>query len=144
MKEDQVFYVGQKAFIDKDGKVLILSDSWRHELDFPGGKIQEGEFDFSAALQREVREETGLEIEVGDPFCVWHWRFPPKHRNGGKLVFLVGFRCNYVSGEVQISDEHSGYRWVSAEDYREVDDKSDYFEALRKYFEARVDLPPAK
>ena len=46
MKEDQVFYVGQKAFIDKDSQILVLNDSLNGELDFPGGKIQEGEFDF--------------------------------------------------------------------------------------------------
>ncbi|OGY97872.1 MAG: hypothetical protein A2855_02250 [Candidatus Liptonbacteria bacterium RIFCSPHIGHO2_01_FULL_57_28] len=134
MKEDQVFYVGQKAFIDKDSQILVLNDSLNGELDFPGGKIQEGEFDFSKALKREVREETGLEIEVGDPFCVWHWRLPPYHKNSNRLVFLVGYRCKYVSGEVKLSDEHNGHRWVSVADYREVDDQSDYFGALEKYF----------
>ncbi len=67
MVEDQLLYVGQKAFIEKGGEVLILMD---HDLglDFPGGKIQEGEIDFTKSLKREVREETKLEIEKGDAF----------------------------------------------------------------------------
>lgn len=81
MKEDALFCVGQKAFVEKDGKVLILNDP-DDGLDFPGGKIQEGEaIDGDASslfrsLQREVREETGLEIEVGNPFVVWYHEFP--------------------------------------------------------------------
>ena len=42
MKNDALFCVGQKAFIEKDGKVLILGDP-TEGLDFPGGKIQDGE-----------------------------------------------------------------------------------------------------
>ena len=42
MNDDALFCVGQKAFIEKDGKVLILNDPGE-VLDFPGGKIQDGE-----------------------------------------------------------------------------------------------------
>lgn len=133
MADDQLMYVGQKAFIEKDDQVLILMDP-DLGLDFPGGKIQEGETDFTEALKREVREETSLEIEKGDAFFTWYNVFGPHHRNAGKKVYLVGFKCRYVSGEVRLSDEHSEYRWVSRENYRELDDKSDYFKALEKYF----------
>ena len=40
--KDALFCVGQKAFIEKDGKVLVLNDP-EEGLDFPGGKIQVGE-----------------------------------------------------------------------------------------------------
>ena len=140
MNNDALFCVGQKAFIERDGKVLILNDP-SEGLDFPGGKIQDGEAkdgDASSlfrSLQREVREETGLEIEVGNPFVVWYHEFPKNHRNYPKVVYLVGFKCKYVSGEIKLSDEHNKFKWVDKNDYAEVDDGSDYFDALKKYFE---------
>lgn len=139
MKEDGLFCVGQKAFIEKGGKVLILGDP-TEGLDFPGGKIQEGEAidkdpsSLTRALQREVREETALEIEVGDPFAVWYHVFPRHHRNFGKSVYLIAFKCKYISGELKLSNEHNNFKWVDKSDYKEVDDGSDYFDVLRKYF----------
>ena len=133
MADDQLFYVGQKAFIEKDGRVLVLMDP-NLGLDFPGGKIQEGETDFTESLKREVREETKLEIEKGDAFFTWFNVFGAKHRNAGKKVYLVGFKCKYVSGEVTLSDEHSEYKWVDQSDYKKLDDGSLYFQALEKYF----------
>ena len=139
MKNDALFCVGQKALIEKDGTVLVLHDPMEG-LDFPGGKIQEGEAKDGDAtslilsLQREVREETGLEIEVFNPFAVWYHEFPKGHRNYGKVVYLVAFRCKYVSGELKLSDEHDKFRWVDKNNYKEVDDGSDYFDVLEKYF----------
>jgi 8-oxo-dGTP pyrophosphatase MutT (NUDIX family) len=139
MANDALFCVGQKAFIEKDGKVLIIRDSIEG-IDFPGGKIQEGEAKERDAnslinsLKREVKEETNLEIEVGDPFAVWYHEFPQGHRNYGKKVYLVGFKCKYISGGIKLSDEHDKFEWVDGDGYKTWDDGSDYFGALRKYF----------
>lgn len=142
MKGDALFCVGQKAFIEKDGKVLVLNDPVEG-LDFPGGKIREGEakdgdaFSLIRSLKREVFEETGLEIEVFNPFAVWYHEFSKEHRNYPKVVYLVAFKCKYISGELKLSDEHDKFRWLDKDDYREADDNSDYFDVLRKYFEQR-------
>jgi len=133
MAEDKKFYVGQKAFIQKGSKVLILRDP-DLGLDFPGGKIQEGETDFDEALRREVLEETGLQIEIGEPFHRWFWKFGPGHRNAGKEVYLIGFRCSYLSGDVNLSDEHSESKWAKKGDFVDWNDGSPYFEALKVYF----------
>src|SRR3989338_8374048 len=141
MKDDALFCIGQKAFIEKSGKVLLLFDPVEG-LDFPGGKIQEGEakdgdaLSLIKSLQREVMEETGLEIEVFNPFAVWYHEFPKNHRNYPKVVYLVGFKCKYKSGELKLSEEHNDFRWVDRNNYKEVDDGSDYFDVLEKYFEA--------
>ena len=141
MKEDALFCVGQKAFIEKDGKILVLHDPIEG-LDFPGGKIQEGEAkegDISSlmnSLKREVREETGLEIEVGEPFSVWYNEFPKEHRNYPKVVYLVGFKCKYVSGNLNLSDEHDQFKWIDSDNYKEVDDGTHYFQILKKYFKS--------
>jgi 8-oxo-dGTP diphosphatase len=109
----QLFQVGQKALIERDGEVLVMffPNGW---LDLPGGRIDEGETDLIAALKSEVTEETTLEIEVGEPFATSLAR--------NTAVYLVVYRCRYVSGEVTLSEEHSAYRWVNRTNYHEVDD----------------------
>lgn len=134
MKEDQFFYVGQKALILKGNKVLILGAAQKDRLDYPGGKIQQGEIDLAEALKREVREETGLEISVGRPFSTWTITFPLTHRLSGKKIFLVAYRCDYVSGEVKLSDEHNIFSWVTKENYKDADDGTPYFKVLEEYF----------
>lgn len=133
MKEDQTYWVGQKAFILKGDEVLVLSDPIEG-LDFPGGKIQEGETDLSLSLQREVKEESGLEINIGEPFAVWQNQFPDHHKHSGKKVYLVAFRCDYVSGDVTLSDEHNNFRWVNKDNFPEANDGTQYFDILKKYF----------
>ena len=134
MKVDQIYWVGQKAFIERGGEVLVLTDANGEGLDFPGGKIQEGEKDLAESLKREVREEVNLEIDVGKPFITWHNAFPAHHKYAGKKVYLVGFNCKYISGDVSLSDEHNKFRWVNKDNYMKVDDVTSYFEILDKYF----------
>lgn len=136
MKDDQIYWVGQKGFIRKGDEVLVLTDP-KEGLDFPGGKIQEGETDLAKSLKREVREESGLEINIGEPFAVWQNAFPEGHKYAGKKVYLIAFQCEYVSGDVQLSDEHNKFRWVNKENYHEADDGTQYFEILDKYFKIK-------
>lgn len=130
---DQLIYVGQKAFIGRDGEVLIIRDP-NIGIDFPGGKIKEGETDIVVSLKREVREETSLEIEVGDPFVAWYFKFFKRDPKRSNKVYLVGFRCKYVSGEVRLSTEHTECHWVNRKNYKHFDDGSSHFRALEKYF----------
>jgi 8-oxo-dGTP pyrophosphatase MutT (NUDIX family) len=120
------FYVGQKAVIERDGKVLVLFS--RGLVDLPGGKVQEGETDLVAALRREVREETSLEIEVGEPFAT--------DLSSDAAVFFVAYRCRYASGEVVLSDEHDAFRWVDSSSYQKLPNANPLYRMLRSYFEA--------
>ena len=55
--------VSVKGVLIQEGGVLLLLNE-RGEWDLPGGRPDPGE-DHRAALKREVREEAGLEVEVG-------------------------------------------------------------------------------
>lgn len=138
MVDDQLFYVGQKALIEKDGSVLVLNDPV-FGLDLPGGKIQEGELDFDEALKREVGEETGLEIEVGSIFFRGYFEFPKDslHRSAGKKIFVIFYKAKYLGGKVRLSEEHDSFRWVDKESYRELKSSKRTevnIEALKEYF----------
>ncbi len=136
-KLDTQMYVGQKAFIKKDGKVLVLRDpiytvNGQSGIDFPGGKYRWGE-NLETELQREVDEETGLKIKIGRPFVTWtnhKHKMLAKHAN----VFCIGYLCDYVSGKLRLSDEHDKFEWVDENSYKNWQENSDYFRVLEEYF----------
>ncbi len=102
-------YVVTAAVISRKDRVLIacrpphglLGGMW----EFPGGKQQEGE-DLAQCLEREIREELGAEIAVGDQVGVY------RHAYTHFRVTLYAFRCNLVRGEPQ-PIEAAEVRWVS-------------------------------
>ena len=59
--------VGAQCLLECQGRLLLLRQHHRHGWTLPGGLVDRGE-DATAAVIREVREETGLTIEVGLPF----------------------------------------------------------------------------
>ncbi|MDE0449048.1 MAG: NUDIX domain-containing protein [Spirochaetaceae bacterium] len=116
------FGVAVKAAIVRGPRLLVLyktPDEARSgpdpdvRLDLPGGRIEFGESP-AAALRREVAEETWLRIEPVGPLHVWHY---VKER-----FQLVGidYLCEYRSGEVMLSDEHVGFRWLTEEELRRL------------------------
>lgn len=60
------FTVGAVALIQVEGRVLFLRQPHRPGWSLPGGLLDRGE-EAVTAVVREVREETGLRIEVGLP-----------------------------------------------------------------------------
>src|SRR5437763_97221 len=144
MKNEALFYVGQKALIEKDGKVLVLFDPV-FGFDFPGGKIQEddlrsgiaegGSVDLVNSLRREVKEETGFEVEILSPYATWYFEVLRKtHPLVDKKVYMALFLCKYISGDIILSGEHNKHIWVDKDSYQNYADSSDGFAALKKYF----------
>lgn len=133
-EEDALLSVGQKAFIERDGELLVLTDPV-YGNDFPGGKVKKGEKNFLEALKREVNEETGLDIEVLEPFNTWYFEWPPNHRNAGKKAIVIDYRCRYISGNVTLSNEHTKYMWVNKNNYLDHFKETDiFFNSLKRYF----------
>jgi ADP-ribose pyrophosphatase YjhB (NUDIX family) len=64
---------GVQALVERDGCVLLARravEPRRGLWDFPGGFLDEHEHPLDG-LRRELREETGLEIEVGELLGIW-------------------------------------------------------------------------
>lgn len=80
------------AIVRDDGSWLLVRHSYRPGWSLPGGGLAGAE-DPEATARREMREELGVEVELGDPFPVVdaHYR---------RLTFL--FPATIASGEPRV------------------------------------------
>ena len=101
------------AVIERDGRYLITQRGPHAHLggywEFPGGKREAGE-SLEACVQREVKEELGVDVTYATPFMVIHYEYPEKN------VELHFFFCSIVSGEVHAIG-CAGFQWVTAENF---------------------------
>ncbi len=112
-KKPALFQVSQKAVIydPETGKFLFVkyspeisknADDWG----FIGGRIDEGEDDSIQALKREIAEEAGdIEYELQG---VVDTNIDNRCR--------IGYLVYYKGGEITLSEEHSEYAWMTAEE----------------------------
>jgi 8-oxo-dGTP diphosphatase len=82
-----------------------------------GGRIKQFE-EPEEALRREVKEETGLDIEILKPLAVFH-DYRGKRTAENELL-IVTYWCKAQSNQVVLSNEHSAYQWVSPQEGLEL------------------------
>ncbi len=97
------------AVIRQDGKVLIAQRPLEGMLgglwEFPGGKMEAGET-LTQCLCREIEEELGVVIEVGQPVATI------KHSYTHFKITLHAFSCRLLKGSPQALGV-ADWRWVS-------------------------------
>lgn len=116
-------FVAMKALIVSEGKVLVLRESSSYnegsnegKYDLPGGRLKLGE-SWKDALHREVKEETGLEIDIEGPMLVDEWR--PTVKGEEWHIIGVYFLCTPMAGEIQLSEDHDEYKLIDPGNYTE-------------------------
>lgn len=142
IEDNKHFYVGLKAFIGKNGRLLVVRESEEFDeggmWELPGGRIgnDESENTFHSVLLREVNEECGdVEIRIGEIIGVFRRRFA-----NGEWVILVGYDCDYISGEISLSEEHCEYKWIGPEDVDGCVFVNGYKEAVVDYFRRSINV----
>lgn len=98
---------------DDDGAILLVHKTDNGLWALPGGGVDPGE-SVSEAAVREVAEETGVHVEVGDLIGVYT---DPGHvmaYDDGEVrqQFSLCFRARRVTGELRTSSETSEVAWV--------------------------------
>ena len=129
---EKVYGLTMRSVIkNEEDKILVLrrhpkSKTNPHKWELPGGKIEKGEF-FDEALIREVKEETNLDVKVGD-FCeAVQDDYPHK-----RTVQLIMYSKD-IAGNVEISNEHDDWMWASINEIKSLDITS----SLEKIIEKR-------
>jgi 8-oxo-dGTP diphosphatase len=75
--------------------------------EFPGGKIEPGESQ-ETALKREIQEELGVDITIGELLCTTEYDYPTFH------LTMHCYLCSVASGEIELR-EHKSAQWLTAE-----------------------------
>ncbi|SFM21313.1 NUDIX domain-containing protein [Salibacterium qingdaonense] len=105
------------ALVNENEEILLVKRRDNEKWAMPGGTMEEGE-NLAACVKREVREETGYDIEVTG--------IVGTYTNPGTVIaysdgevrreFLILYEARITGGEMQLDAESSDYAWVSPSD----------------------------
>jgi len=123
MTDEKRFGVTGKAVVlNAEGKILALhrtetAPTRPLKWDLPGGRLEFGE-DPVEGILREIREETGLEVERPRPYDVYAKTHPDGH------WVSIGYVAKAKTTDVKLSYEHDEYRWLTKDEFLALDSGS--------------------
>jgi ADP-ribose pyrophosphatase YjhB (NUDIX family) len=111
-----VFYASSKPTAgalceDGAGRVLLARRAYEpflHRWDIPGGFLEEGEHPLDG-IRRELREETGLEVEPLEFLGAWMDRYGGD--STAEATLNLYWTARVVAGELQAADDVSELHW---------------------------------
>jgi 8-oxo-dGTP diphosphatase len=92
------------ALLDAEGRVLAARRVEPAGWEFPGGKVEAGESE-RAALARELREELGVEVAVGE-------RVGPEVAVGDGRRWVLRVWTARIRAGAPVPSEHAELRWL--------------------------------
>ena len=95
---------------NEKGEILLVNSPWRG-WEYPGGMIEPGE-SFEQALKREVREESGMEVEITG--------FVGICKNLERDVVNIDFTARCTGGKLTTSEESTEVGWFTPEAAMEI------------------------
>lgn len=96
---------------DDAKRVLLIKRRDNGQWQAPGGVLELGE-SFEHGVAREVREETGLEVEAQYLTGVY--------KNLAKGVVALVYRCRVLAGSPRPTSESAEVRWVGLDEFEEL------------------------
>lgn len=109
--------VGVGGVVIHRGRVLLIrrgGEPLKGEWSLPGGLVELGE-ELAEAARRELKEETGLDVEPLEILTVFDRIF----RDGGRVRYhfvIVDFACRLRGGRLAPASDVLDARWVRRED----------------------------
>lgn len=88
---------------NESGEVLVIKRRDNGHWEPPGGVLELTET-VQQGVQREIREETGITVDVGPLTGVY--------KNMHRGVVALVFRCTVIAGTIMSSDESAAAEWM--------------------------------
>ena len=85
--------------------------------ELPGGHIDYGE-DIVAGLKREIKEEFGMTVNIGDPFAAFTYVNTVKGSHSIEVIYFARF-IEPIGNIIINPEDHSEYRWLSVDEIAE-------------------------
>ncbi len=114
--------VGAVVF-NVEGEVLLVkrrNEPAKNMWTIPGGKLETGEL-LKQAAEREVFEETGIEIEAKEIIYTFELIEKDDYGNIKFHYVIIDFDARYLSGIPVASDDALKSQWVSRKMLRTID-----------------------
>lgn len=106
--------------IGPSGRMLLIrTHKWRDRWGVPGGKVDLGET-LLAAVHREIREETGLELDEVVWAPVHEAVDHPEFHRPAHFV-LLNFVARSTGEEVTLNDEAQAHAWLTPDEALALD-----------------------
>jgi 8-oxo-dGTP diphosphatase len=117
LQEKDVYYVAVKLFLEQNDTFLITKDMFDDGWDLPGGRIKQNEFEtpLEKVIERKIQEELGTQVQykLGSPTVFFRHERTEAETNTRVRIFGIGYRAQYLGGDIQLGDHHNEYSWVS-------------------------------
>jgi 8-oxo-dGTP diphosphatase len=132
--------LGVGAFVVHDDAILLVrrgQHPGKGEWAIPGGQVKAGE-SLHAAAAREILEETGVTIEVGE--FAWQFEFIQRDEDGElKYHYVVlDFHARYLAGKPEPADDVTAARWVPFDQLNTLNLSAMTRQALDELFADRI------
>ncbi len=134
--------VGVGAVIIRDGKILLVrraNEPNKGRWSVPGGLVRSGE-KLKDALKREIREELGVEISVGDVACVTDEIFFDEIGNVEYHYIVVDFFADITEGNPRAMSDAEEVGWFDLSRIGEVNTVDFVEKLVRKILSKRDEI----
>lgn len=135
--ERPVLGVGALIF---DGDRVLLVERGKEPLkgwwSLPGGGVETGEL-LEAAIQREVREETGLEVEVVKMATIFERLMPDAEGRCEYHFVLIDYECRVTGGTLEPGDDSAAVAWFPIHELSQIKLTEGTREVVERYAATR-------
>lgn len=127
---------GAGIVINENDEILMVK-TYNSGWVFPGGQVEVGE-NVIDAVKREIMEEAGIDIEVGEVFCISSNTRKYPGYNGVKEIptkIMLDFICKAKGGTPRPSDENSESAFIPKDKVLELIQAPAIIERYKAYLE---------